>query len=117
MPEQPNHKAKPHPWREGRSDDMSPAVRTSQTSSYVELSVTTNFTFLTGASHPEELVERAGELGHAAIAITDTNTFGGLVRAHLASKDAGVKLVVGCRLVVQGGDVSALSLLVYPTDR
>ncbi len=49
---------------------------------YAELSVTTNFTFLTGASHPEEMVERAAALGLAAIAITDRNTLAGVVRAH-----------------------------------
>ena len=49
---------------------------------YAELSVTTNFTFLTGASHPEEMVERAAELGLAALAITDRNTLAGVVRAH-----------------------------------
>ncbi len=49
---------------------------------YAELAVTTNFTFLTGASHPEEMVERAAELGLAAVAITDRNTLAGVVRAH-----------------------------------
>ena len=54
--------------------------------SYAELCVTSNFTFLTGASHAEELVARAKELGLAAIAITDRNTFAGIVRAHAAAK-------------------------------
>ena len=53
---------------------------------YAELCVTTNFTFLTGASHPEELVIRAAELGLAAIAITDRNTLAGVVRAWSALK-------------------------------
>ena len=53
---------------------------------YAELCVTTNFTFLTGASHPEELVARAAELGLAAIAITDRNTLAGVVRAWSALK-------------------------------
>ena len=53
---------------------------------YAELCVTTNFTFLTGASHPEELVTRAAELGLAAIAITDRNTLAGVVRAWSALK-------------------------------
>jgi len=53
---------------------------------YAELCVTTNFTFLTGASHPEELVSRAAELGLAAIAITDRNTLAGVVRAWSALK-------------------------------
>ena len=55
--------------------------------SYAELAVTTNFTFLTGASHPEELVARAAELGLAAIAITDRNSVAGVVRAHTALKE------------------------------
>ncbi|PJE37401.1 error-prone DNA polymerase [Pseudooceanicola lipolyticus] len=54
---------------------------------YAELCVTTNFTFLTGASHPEELVVRAAELGLAAIAITDRNSLAGVVRAYRALKE------------------------------
>ncbi|SLN67568.1 Error-prone DNA polymerase [Roseovarius litorisediminis] len=55
--------------------------------SYAELCVTTNFTFLTGASHPEEMVTRAVELGLAAIAITDRNSLAGIVRAYSALKE------------------------------
>ena len=55
--------------------------------SYAELCVTTNFTFLTGASHPEELVVRAAELGLSAIAITDRNSLAGVVRAYRALKE------------------------------
>ena len=54
---------------------------------YAELCVTTNFTFLTGASHPEELVARAAELGISAIAITDRNSLAGVVRAHSALRE------------------------------
>jgi len=54
---------------------------------YAELCVTTNFTFLTGASHPEELVIRAAELGLSAIAITDRNSVAGVVRAFSALKE------------------------------
>ena len=54
---------------------------------YAELCVTSNFTFLTGASHPEELVTRAAELGLAAIAITDRNSLAGVVRAYSALKE------------------------------
>ena len=53
---------------------------------YAELAVTTNFTFLTGASHPEEMVERAAELGLAALAITDRNTLAGVVRARVEAR-------------------------------
>ncbi|WP_028031301.1 error-prone DNA polymerase [Gemmobacter nectariphilus] len=54
---------------------------------YAELCVTSNFTFLTGASHPEELVTRAAELGLSAIAITDRNSVAGVVRAFSALKE------------------------------
>ena len=85
---------------------------------YAELAVTSNFTFLTGASHPEELVRTAAELGHAAIALTDTNSLAGVVRAHVAAREAGIPLVVGARL--RFGDDEELdgarSLRVFPTD-
>ncbi len=70
---------------------------------YVELAVTSNFSFLRGASHPEELVETAAELGHGAAAIADRNSVAGIVRAHVAAKRAGIKLVVGVRLVLADG--------------
>ncbi len=53
---------------------------------YAELDVTTNFSFLRGGSHPEELVATAKALGLAAIAVTDRNTLAGVVRAHLAAQ-------------------------------
>lgn len=54
---------------------------------YAELCVTTNFTFLTGASHPEEFIARAAELGLEAIAITDWNSLAGVVRAYSALRE------------------------------
>jgi error-prone DNA polymerase len=80
---------------------------------YAELQVTTNFSFLRGAAHPDELVLTAAALGHQAIAITDRNSFAGTVRAHHAAKEVGIRLVVGCRLDLRDGT----SLLAYPTDR
>ncbi len=80
---------------------------------YAELAVTSNFTFLYGASHPEEMVERAAELGYRRIAIADTNTLAGIVRAHVASKQCGLPLAVGCRIAPEDGP----AVLVYPTDR
>jgi len=84
---------------------------------YAELQVTSNFSFLRGASHAEELVEQAKELGLSAIAITDRNTLAGVVRAHVAAKDkengGPLRLVIGARLDLE----DAPSLLVYPTDR
>ena len=80
---------------------------------YAELQVTTNFSFLRGASHGEELVAQAHALGLAAIAVTDRNTLSGVVRAHLAAKELGLKLIVGARLDLQ----DAPSLLCLPRDR
>ncbi len=82
-------------------------------SAYAELQVASNFSFLRGASHAQELVETAKELGLAAIAITDRNTLAGVVRAHVAAKEVGIRLVVGCRLDLADGP----SLLCFPTDR
>src|SRR5215467_2928632 len=80
---------------------------------YAELQVTTNFSFLRGAAHPDELVLTAAALGHEAIAITDRNSFAGIVRAHHAAKQVGIRLVIGCRLDLADGT----SLLAYPQDR
>jgi len=78
---------------------------------YTELQVTSNFSFLRGGSHPEELVEQAVALGYTAIAITDRNSFAGIVRAHVAAKKNGIRIIVGCRLDLLDG----ISLLAYPT--
>ena len=64
-----------------------PVARARDDGAYAELCITSNFTFLTGASHPEELVTRAAELGLAAIAITDRNSLAGVVRAHSALRE------------------------------
>ncbi len=73
---------------------------------YAELYCQSNFTFLEGASHPEELVERAAELGYAALAITDECSVAGVVRAHLATRglaSSGLKLIVGTLIHLQDG--------------
>jgi error-prone DNA polymerase len=80
---------------------------------YVELQVTTHFSFLRGASSPEDLFKRAGELGLDALGIADRNSMAGIVQAWQAAKDTGLRLVAGCRLDLADGT----SLLVYPTDR
>ncbi len=84
---------------------------------YAELQVTTNFSFLRGASHADDLVEQAKALGLSAIAVTDRNSLAGVVRAHVAAKaeeeKPGIRLVIGARLDLE----DAPSLLVYPTDR
>ena len=80
---------------------------------YAELQVTSNFGFLRGASHPEELVVQAQALGLAAIALTDRNSLAGIVRAHQQAESSGVRFLVGCRLDLACGT----SLLCWPTDR
>ena len=80
---------------------------------YAELDITTNFSFLRGGSHPEELAATAKALGLEGIAVTDRNTLAGVVRAHLAAKEVGIKFIVGARLDLQ----DAPSLLAYPKDR
>jgi error-prone DNA polymerase len=82
---------------------------------YAELAVTTNFSFLRGASHPGEVVLAAEALGLSALAITDRNSFAGVVRAFEAWKKnrVALKLIVGVRLVT----VDGLEVLAYPTDR
>ena len=80
---------------------------------YAELQVTSNFTFLRGGSHPDELVERAAELGYKAVAITDRNTLAGIVRAHVAARGKNIRFIPACRLDLLDGP----SLLAYPTSR
>ncbi|MCA6394898.1 MAG: PHP domain-containing protein, partial [Cytophagales bacterium] len=80
---------------------------------YTELQVTSNFSFLRGASHPEELVKHAAALGYDAIAITDRNTLAGIVRAHVAAKKEGIRFIPACRVDLQDGP----SLLAYPTNK
>ena len=80
---------------------------------YAELAVTTNFSFLRGASHPEELVAQAKGLGLHAIGVADRNTLAGVVRAHLAAKDYEMRLLVGARLITTDG----FDLIAYPQDR
>ena len=65
---------------------------------YVELHCKTNFSFLEGASHADELVGRAVELDYDGLAITDVNTLAGVVRAHLAAKETTLQLVIGAEL-------------------
>lgn len=81
--------------------------------SYTELQVTTNFSFLRGGSHPEEIVEQAAIMGYKEIAVTDHNTLAGIVRAHVAAKARGIRLIPACCLDLLDGP----SLLAYPTDK
>ena len=86
-------------------------------SAYAEIAVTTNYSFLRGASHPKELVQTAAELGLVAIGIADRNTLAGVVRAYAAHQEIKgdrPKLLVGARLVFTDGTPD---ILAYPTDR
>ena len=69
---------------------------------YAELRCVSNFSFLRGASQPEELVERAKQLGYTALALTDECSMAGIVRAHVAAKKHGLKLLVGSQFQVDG---------------
>jgi len=68
---------------------------------YAELRCVSNFTFLRGASHPEELVERASQFGYSALAITDECSMAGVVRAHVAAKEHGLTLLIGSQFEVE----------------
>ncbi|BCL76062.1 error-prone DNA polymerase [Jeongeupia sp. HS-3] len=80
---------------------------------YAELHCLSNFSFQRGASHAEELVERARDQGYAALAITDECSLAGIVRAHLAASEAGLKLIVGAEFVLDDG----LRLVLLAPDR
>jgi len=80
---------------------------------YAELHCLSNFSFLRGASHPEELVERAAALGYRALALTDECSVAGAVRAHLAAREHGLKLIVGSEFRLEDG----LRCVLLATDR
>lgn len=70
---------------------------------YAHLHTITNFTFLTGASHPDEYVYRAHELGYDAIAITDECSFAGIVKAFVVAEQLNIKLIIGSRFLLSNG--------------
>ena len=80
---------------------------------YAELHCKTNFSFLQGASHSDELVKRAAELGYEALAVTDVNSVAGVVRAHAAAKETGLKLIVGAEVT----PADAPPVVLWATDR
>ncbi len=82
--------------------------------SFAELGVASNFSFLQGASHAEELVATAAQLGLSGLGLTDRNSLAGVVRAHVAARDLGLRYVPGCRLVFADGTPD---LLIWPRDR
>jgi error-prone DNA polymerase len=81
--------------------------------SYAELHCLSNFSFLRGASHPEELVAQATRLGYCALAITDECSVAGAVRAHLTAKECGLKLIIGSEFRLDDG----LHLVLLATNR
>jgi error-prone DNA polymerase len=80
---------------------------------YAELHCISNFTFLRGASHPEELVARAQEQGYAALAITDECSLAGVVRAHVEAQKCQLPLLIGSEFRLEDG----LRLVLLATDR
>ena len=68
---------------------------------YAELHCQSNYSFLTGASHADELVNRAIELGYEALAITDENTLAGVVRAFAAARNTALKLIIGAEIILR----------------
>jgi len=97
-PEPPDQAAPPShgPWGGGPSR---PA--------FAELHCVSNYSFLRGASHPEELVARAAELGYRAIALTDECSCAGLVKAHMTAKERGIKLLIGAEFRLDDGGAAA----------
>src|SRR2546430_2371334 len=81
--------------------------------SYAELHCVSNFSFLRGASHPEELVARAQELGYTALAITDECSLAGVVRAHVEAKNLRFPLIIGSEFRLDDG----LRFVLLATDR
>ena len=80
---------------------------------YAELHALSNFSFLRGASQPEELVEQAKRLGYCALALTDECSLAGVVRAHVAAKKQGLPLIIGTELTC----IDGLKLVALATDR
>ncbi len=92
------------PRNKGGSATTSPEAA----QAYAELHCISNFTFLRGASFPEELVERAEALGYRAIAITDECSLSGVVKAHMAAKELRIKLIIGSEFVLRDPATEAL---------
>ena len=78
-----------------------PAAEQTFNPKYAELHCITNYSFLRGASHPEELVQQAAALGYQALAITDECSMAGIVKAHNKAKDCGLKLITGSEFTLE----------------
>ena len=90
-----------------------PRALPAQLPEYAELHCVSNFTFLRGASRPEELAARAAQLGYSALAITDECSLAGMARAHFAAAEHELKLIVGAEFRVADGP----RLVLLATDR
>src|SRR6187431_3386081 len=116
---QPAHPKAPRP----RPPLASPAVGADTLPVYAELHCRSNFSFLVGASHPQELVARAAQLGYAAIAITDECSVAGVVRAHEEAKrqsegGSPLKLIIGSEFTLDGeGGATDCRLVLLAHDR
>ncbi|RPJ87681.1 DNA polymerase III subunit alpha, partial [Achromobacter xylosoxidans] len=98
-------------------DDDTPGLL-AQLPGYAELQCQSNFSFLQGASHPEELVERAAELGYAALAITDECSLAGVVRAHVEAKTRKLPLIIGATFQLRAAsDAAPLGLTLLAQTR
>jgi error-prone DNA polymerase len=108
-------KVRPHtiPFRGGAESPPRPSREGMPRPAPVELHCKTNYSFLEGASHPDELVHTAVELGYAALAITDRNSLAGVVRAHAAAKGAPLRLIIGAEIIPE----DAPSVVLWATDR
>jgi len=119
VPDNEFPKLKPHPFKDAGVQTpqapSGPVPSCAPEPPWAELAVTSNYTFLTGASFPEEFVLAARAQGYRAIALTDTHTLAGVVRAHVKAKEAGIRFVLGSRVLPQ--DLPSCSLLLYPTDK
>ena len=158
MPEHPDPKPRPHPYiaashREAaraiaQATALMPVALRASTppilvpdrppppppppalaSDFAELWAFSNYTFLTGASHPDELVTHAKALGYRALALTDRHSLAGIVRAHVAAKEAGLQFIIGAHITMRHAlDASSplnpssppgpsFDCLLYPTSR
>jgi error-prone DNA polymerase len=107
MPDKPESNKRPPLQAEPPLVSPTPRVR------YAELHCKTNFSFLEAASHPDELVLRAAELGYAALGITDRNSLAGVVRAHGTAKQLGLKVLIGAEITL----LDAPPLVLWASDR
>ena len=117
MPDKPLEKRRYLPISNGKLKSTATASgifpREEQAPVYAELHCKSNFSFLEGASHPDELVQRSAELGYAALAVTDRNSLAGVVRAHVAAKDVGLHLLIGAEIIPD----DSLPAVLLATDR